>query len=160
MTRVFNTYHAFKAWVVAHAENFYFAFVMPIIGYFAPIKNILILALAIIAVDFITGILAARKRGEGIESKKLYKSFYKLCCVYILLMLIYAIDTEIPVISIHKIAAWIIIGFELWSILENMAQLTDHPLFSFLKRFMKGKIENVSGLKISDDESLSRENNK
>ena len=49
------------------------------------------------------------------------------------------------------------IGFEIWSILENMAQITDNPLFRFLKKFMGKKIKDVSGEDI--DESMSGKDN-
>lgn len=71
--------------------------------------------------------------------------------------LTYAFDKEIPLIEIHIIAAWLVIGFEIWSILENMAQITDNPLFRFLKKFMGKKIKDVSGEDI--DESMSGKDN-
>ena len=162
MTRIFNAYQSLRTWVVTHTEHIYAAVIAPIIGYFAPIGNILLLALVAVFIDLITGILAARKRGEGIESNKLYRTIKKYICILIFLGLTFAFDKEIPLIEIHVIAAWLVIGFELWSILENMGQLTDNQLFRFLKKVMKGKIEEVSGEKIdeTENESMSREDNK
>ena len=74
MTRIFNAYQSLRTWVVTHTEHIYAAVIAPLFGYFAPIKNIFLLALAAVFIDLITGVLAARKRGEGIESHKLYKT--------------------------------------------------------------------------------------
>lgn len=162
MTRIFNAFQSIKAWAVNHSNNFMAGVFAPILGYFSPIKNMFFVAFAVIAVDFITGVIAARVQGIGIKSAKLYKSLYKIGCIWAILGLTYAIDTEIPVFQIHTIIAWIIVGFELWSILENMGKITDHPIFRILRKFMKDKIEDVSGVDISEqeNESMSRKDNK
>ena len=157
MTRIFNAYQSLRTWVVTHTEHIYAAVIAPFFGYFAPIKNIFLLALVAVFIDLITGVLAARKRGEGIESHKLYKTIKKYICIMLFLGLTYAFDKEIPFLEIHIIAAWLVIGFEIWSILENMAQITDNPLFRFLKKFMGKKIKDVSGEDI--DESMSGKDN-
>ena len=65
----------------------------------------------------------------------------------------FAIDKEIPVIKLHIVFAWIIVGFEVWSILENMAKIIDHPIFRILKRFMEDKIKDNTGVDINQTEN-------
>ena len=141
-----------KEWLYAHSNNFISGAILSIFSYFSPVKGILIVAFAAILLDLITGIIAARIRGEGIKSKKLYKTGIKIGCVSAIILMTFAIDEEIPLIELHKIVAWLIVGFELWSILENMAQITDHPVFKFLQRFMKDKIEKASEIGLEKEE--------
>lgn len=141
-----------RAWVSAHSNNFMSGALMGILSYFSPVKGVLLVAFAAILLDLITGIIAARTRGEGIKSKKLYKTAVKIGCVSAIILMTYAIDKEIPLIELHKLVAWLIVGFELWSILENMAQITDHPVFRFLKRLMRDKIEKASEVELEEKE--------
>ena len=55
--------------------------------------------------------------------------------------LLFALDKEIDFIQLHKVVAWIVIGFEVWSILENSVKITDHKVFRILKRFMEDKFK-------------------
>ena len=145
---------AIRGWLIAHSENFVSGIIMAICSYFAPVQGVLYVALSAIVIDFITGIIAARTEGKGITSKKLYKSLYKAVFVSIVIFLFYSIDKEFQIIELHKIVAWVVVGFEMWSILENMARITDHPLFRVLKKFMKDKVEENTGINIEDDESI------
>lgn len=141
-----------RAWASAHSNNFMSGALMGILSYFSPVKGVLLVAFAAILLDLITGIIAARTRGEGIKSKKLYKTAVKIGCVSAIILMTYAIDKEISLIELHKLVAWLIVGFELWSILENMAQITDHPVFRFLKRLMRDKIEKASEVELEEKE--------
>lgn len=141
-----------RGWLYAHSTNFISGAILSIFSYFSPVRGVLIVAFAAILLDLITGIIAARIRGEGIKSKKLYKTGIKIGCVSAIILMTFAIDKEIPLIELHKIVAWLIVGFELWSILENMAQITDHPIFKFLQRFMKDKIEKASEIDLEKEE--------
>ena len=37
-------------------------------------------------------------------------------------------------------------GVEFWSFLENAAVISDHPLFRWLRKFMKTKVEESTGI--------------
>ena len=150
MDFLYNYTSQFRGWLVAHSNNFISGLIMAICSYFAPIGDIMAVILAAIALDFITGIIASRMNGNGITSRKAWRSLWKLLCVLAIIALVYAIDTEIPVISIHKIVAWVIVGFEVWSILENMAKITDHKVFRLLKKFMEDKVKENTGVDIKE----------
>lgn len=56
MTRIFNAYQSLRTWVVTHTEYIYAAVIAPFFGYFAPIKNIFLLALAVSILKLIVGV--------------------------------------------------------------------------------------------------------
>ncbi|MDD4781836.1 MAG: phage holin family protein, partial [Tissierellia bacterium] len=108
-------------------------------------------AVGAVLLDFATGIISALVQKKGIKSSKLWKTLFKLFFVTLFIMLLYSMDTEFHIIELHRIVAWLIVGFEAWSILENMAKITDHKIFRILKEFMEDKIEKQTGVKIGDD---------
>ena len=42
-------------------------------------------------------------------------------------------------------------GVEFWSFLENAAEISEHPIFRWLKKFMKHKVENELGEKFDEN---------
>lgn len=104
----------------------------------------------IILLDLFFGIIAARHRGEGIESRKLWRTVYKFLIANLVVALAYSIDVEIGLIDMHKTIAWFIIGFEFWSILENLAQISNLQIFVILKKIMTAKIKTVTDIDIND----------
>ena len=113
----------------------------------------MIVVFAALALDFITGVIASMKNGKGFKSRRAWRSVYKLAFILAIIALMFAIDKEIPVIKLHIVFAWIIVGFEVWSILENMAKIIDHPIFRILKRFMEDKIKDNTGVDINQTEN-------
>lgn len=124
---------------------------MSITAYFAPCKGVIYVAVGAVLLDFVTGIISSLVQKKGIKSSKLWKTLFKLFFVALFIMLLYSMDTEFHIIELHRIVAWMIVGFEAWSILENMAKITDHKIFRILKKFMEDKIEKQTGVKIGDD---------
>ena len=51
-------------------------------------------------------------------------------------------------------------GVEMWSVLENAAVISEHPVFKWLRKFMKFKVEDKLGMKFEDaqDETTKGEN--
>ena len=107
---------------------------------------------AAIILDLFTGMLAARKRGEGLKSIKMWRTIYKLFYSIIIVMLLFGMDNEMGMgfIQLHKIVAWLITGFEIWSILENAATISDLKIFFILKKFMSDKIKEQTGVSINE----------
>lgn len=139
-------------WLLSHMCNFISAIFFACIGYFSPIKGIIHVMIFAIVVDLASGILAARKRGEGIKSHKLWRTIYKLVFALAVVMLTFALDKEIGFITTHTSVAWLIIGFEIWSILENAGQLTNHPIFQILRKFMEDKVKTSTGINLKEME--------
>jgi len=142
-------------WLLQHLYNFLSGIIVAFLGYFAPIKGVIHVMVIAIILDLIFGIIAARRRKEGIKSAKLWRTAYKLFIAVIIVALLYAMDIEIGVeiIKLHRIVAWLITGFEIWSILESGGQITNHKLFRILKKYMEDKVESVTGVELKTDPS-------
>jgi phage-related holin len=138
-------------WLLAHFYHFISGVFLSIIGYFAPMKDVLHVVLIAIIIDLFFGLIAARAKGEGIKSFKLWRTVYKMLFAVILISLVYSIDKEMGMFELHKIIAWGIAGFEVWSILESMGAITDHKLFGLLKHIMTDKVKDVTGVNLEEE---------
>lgn len=116
-------------------------------GYFSPIKGMAIVMLTAILIDLILGVWASRSEGEAIKSKKLWRTGYKILFALVIIHLLHSVDTEMGIAGINtcKIGALIITGWEIWSIFESAAVISDHPVFRLLKVFMEKKIKDKAG---------------
>lgn len=101
---------------------------------FAPIKELILVTIVLIIVDLVTGILAAKKRGEKISSAAIRRTLGKFS-IYItsicvgFLMERYMLEGFIPV---SKIAAGLISVVEGKSIFENLDTINGSPVFKAL----------------------------
>lgn len=137
-------------WALAHVYNLSCGFLAAFIGYFVPVVHIVTVMVIAIVIDLVIGVIAALKNGIGICSRKLWRTVYKLLFAIIVVTLMYAIDKEMGVIELHKFIAWLITGFEVWSILENAAKICNHPIFRILQKFMNGKVKAVTGIDLKE----------
>lgn len=110
-------------------------------------------------VDFITGVVksavVARRRGEkfAFESVKAWRTIYK--CVFVLTGIILAelMDFTIAETARLRFANYFTAfccGVEFWSFLENAAVISDHPVFRWLRKFMRSKVEGELGVDFED----------
>lgn len=103
----------------------------------APIKMVLITVGVLIMADLITGIWAAKKRGEKISSAAMRRTIskmlvYQLSVICGFMLEVYILDSIIPV---SKIVAGVIGMVEFTSILENSNSIVGQDIFStVLKR--------------------------
>lgn len=101
---------------------------------FDPIKGTIIAANVVIIVDLITGVIAAKKRGEAIRSSALRRSLSKFL-IYNTAILIgfivekFLINDSFP---ITQIVAGIVGTTESLSIYENLNSISDNKIFSVL----------------------------
>ena len=112
-------------------------------AYFAPIKPILVITAVALFADFISGLWVAYKRGDGWTSRKAWRTVSKILCAYSIIMLCYGYEQafQIELFSPARTIAGVICAFEMWSILENFAKVTKHPMFLFIKKMMEDRIE-------------------
>lgn len=107
-----------------------------------------------IAVDFLTGVAASRAvaRREGrpwwFESAEAWRTVQKLALVATGIVMAWAVDRHVlDFMDLH--AARLFTGFacgvEFWSFLENAAQLSDAPLFRWLKRYVRRRMRKEAG---------------
>lgn len=104
---------------------------LSLLAVFAPIKAILIVTGFLILADLISGILAARKRKEVINSAGLRRSVTK-CLVYNLAIISgFLVETYMleSVFPISKLIAGLISVVELKSILENLNTINGTDIF-------------------------------
>ena len=112
---------------------------------FAPIKALFLVTGILILSDLVTGILAARKRGQKISSAAMRRTITKVfvyqCAIGIgFLIETYMLDGFVPV---SKIAAGLISLVEGKSIFENLDVINGHPIFKTLVE----KLGSVNDLK-------------
>jgi hypothetical protein len=105
--------------------------------YFAPAYPIMIGIGFLVTMDFVTGILSAKKRGEEITSKKMrptiMKGFGYMASILIAFVMqnVFLKDMEIM-----KIVSGLIAMIELKSLDENLTSITGKSIF---KQFLKDK---------------------
>lgn len=139
-----------RNWLAEHSHNLFSGAIMSVTAYFAPCEGVIYVAVGAVLLDFTTGIIASLVEKKGIKSSKLWKTLFKLFFVTMFIMLLYSMDREFQIIELHRVVAWLIVGFEAWSILENMARITDHRIFRILKKYMEDKIEKQTGINIGN----------
>lgn len=139
-------------WIIQHFWNFVTGAIVAFLGYFSPISSIEHVIIVAIIIDLLTGLWASRIKGIGWQSLKGWRTIYKMFFAIVIVMLAYAMDKEIgsDMFQIHRVIAFIITGFELWSILENAAKISNHKIFVILKTFMEDKIKKETGININE----------
>lgn len=101
------------------------ALALSALAIFAPVKPLMLAALFLVVVDTITGLLAARKKGEAVTSAKLRRSVSKALVYSAGLMAghvtgIYLIDQD----WVAKLVAGAIGVTEMLSIAENLSHFS------------------------------------
>ena len=110
------------------------ATVISTLAIFAPAKALILVTGILIFSDLLTGILAAKKRGEKIKSAALRRTITK-CFVYEFAILLgFLVETYMlqGFIPVSKIAAGLISVVETKSIFENLDTINGHPIFQTL----------------------------
>jgi phage-related holin len=120
----------------------------------APVRPLVACAMVFVAIDFVTGVVAsrkrARKRGEpwGFESEKAWNTVAKLFFAMAGIVLAWMIDTWIlPHMNLRmaNLFTGFVCGVEFWSYLENAAEISDHPAFDIIKKLMKNRYDKKLG---------------
>lgn len=104
---------------------------IPLLAVFAPIVPVLITAIVMILIDLISGVIAAYKRGEVIESSALRRTITKIfvynsAIISAFLVEKFMINESLPIV---KLVAGIIGVTELTSVLENLNSIYGMNLF-------------------------------
>lgn len=106
-------------------------------------------------VDFLTGtlksaILAKRARKRfAFESVKAWRTIYKYVFILAGIALAEVLDYTIVEDSRLRLANYFTAfccGVEFWSFLENAAVISNHPIFRWLRKYMKFKVEEQMGI--------------
>ena len=111
------------------------------------------------AVDFVTGVIKSyvvakrTKQRFAFESVKAWRTIYKYVFILIGIVLAEMLDQAIANETRLRFANYFTAfccGVEFWSFLENAAVISGHPLFRWLRKFMKFKLEDEMGMTFED----------
>jgi phage-related holin len=130
--------------------RYFSAFVASLCGLLCPIAPLITTATLFIVVDFITGVVASRAeaRREGrewwFESRKAWRTVIKAGFVAIAIVMMWVLDyhvLEFMHLNMAKLFTGFVCGVELWSFLENAATISRAPLFEWMSRWVKSRVE-------------------
>jgi uncharacterized membrane protein len=109
-----------------------------IFSFFFPIKHFLIFTIFVVFSDTLTGIKAAKKEGQKISSKGLYRTTEKIV-IYFTSILIFegAKNTFSIPFPITYMVAMMISATELFSVAENVKRITGVELGTLITKFFK-----------------------
>lgn len=122
--------------------------------YTEELRPLFIAVLVFEAVDFVTGVMKsfvkARREGRdfAFESVKCWRTIYKVVFILVGVSLMEYLDRILAVDGRLRFANYFTAfccGVEFWSFLENAAEISEHQIFRYLKRFMKAKVEDEMG---------------
>ncbi len=118
----------------------------------SPVVPLVIVTLLFIGVDFVTGVAADRRtaRAEGrewyFESCKAWRTMVKAALAVTAIVMGWLVEScilEFMNLNIARLLAGFTCGVEFWSFLENAACLSDAPLFRYLRRYARRRINGV-----------------
>jgi len=95
--------------------------IMMLAAIFAPIQAVLITTMVLIGIDFVTGIVAAKKRGEVITSSGFRRTISKLVVYELALVVGFLAERYMmPMLPVCKMVSSLIALTEIKSIYENL----------------------------------------
>jgi uncharacterized membrane protein len=107
-------------------------------SFFQPINYFLIFTIFVVFADTVTGIMAARKRGEPITSKGLYRTSQKVVTYFCGIMIFHGAGITFGLPSqITYSVSFIIAATELFSISENIKSITGTNIGTIILRFFR-----------------------
>lgn len=116
---------------------------------FSPIGPLVTCAVVFIGIDFLSGVAASRTVAlrEGkvwyFESREAWRTVLKLALTITAIAMAWLIDScilDFMHLNLARLFTGFTCGVELWSFLENAAQLSDAPLFRWLRRYVHRRI--------------------
>jgi hypothetical protein len=141
------------------AKNPIYLALTVVIAYFSPIAGIIGALLLLLASDFVTGIWAAKKRGEKITSYTMRtKTVQKLLCYLLAIILSFVVQKEIFVYEWAKLVwltSTLLALAELKSILENMGYITGNKVFNNIFNAINSLFKKNENTAIDNSKSTS-----
>ena len=106
-----------------------------IFSFFIPIKGFLIFTVFVVFADMATGIIAAKKEGQKINSRGLYRTIEKIVVYFCAILIFEGARNTFSLPNITYMAAFLIATVELYSISENTKRITGVNLGVLITRF-------------------------
>lgn len=126
-----------------------------LVSFFAPVAPLITCTILFIGVDFVTGVLADRamtlRAGQPwyFESHKAWHTVVKLTLTLTAIVMAWLLDRYV-LYFLHLNAARLFAGFtcgvEFWSFLENASQISDAPVFRWMRRYVRRRIVQQTGI--------------
>ena len=119
------------------------------ISLFAPIAPLVGCAVTFVAIDFVTGVAASRARARRndqkwyFESHEAWRTVLKLGFIVIAIAMSWLVEScvlDFMSLNLAKIFTGFTCVVEFWSFLENASQLSESPMFVWLKRYVRRRI--------------------
>lgn len=124
-----------------------------LLSFLAPIETFVVWMMIFVMIDLVSGIWAAKRRHEKLESKKLGATLNKMVWYFTAIVMAQALDVKIlHYIDIHlaSLTTAIICGFNLYSVFENAYTITNNKVFWALTQFTTKKIKDVTDCDIRE----------
>lgn len=120
------------AWVAPRAD----LLLISSLAVIAPVKGIMVAVGALIFFDLVTGVMAARKRGERITSAALRRTISKLVVYQMSVLSGFILETYLisDIVPIAKLVAGVIGMVECLSVAENMKTVTGVDITQIFKK--------------------------
>lgn len=130
-------------------KNYLISFGISVLAVFAPIGPMISTAIVLILVDLITGLIAAKKRGEEIKSSGIGRTFSKLIVTFIGLCLSFLVEKYMinSTIPLSSLAAGVVGLKELKSVLENLDSINGSSIYKSLVE----KLGSINDVKKKND---------
>lgn len=121
---------------------------------FAPIGPLVASVVVFIGIDFLSGVAASRAaalRAERVwyfESCEAWRTVLKLALTITAIGMAWLLDCcvlDFMHLNLARLFTGFTCGVELWSFLENAAQLSDAPVFRWLRRYVRRRIRKEVG---------------
>ena len=114
------------------------------LAFFAPIQIAMIAAGALIGIDTLFGVIAAKKEGKKIESRKLSRVLIKMLAYQLLIISAHITQVYlVPAIPLVNITLTYIGISEFMSIGENFTIITGKNFIKFIKDYLTTKLNKV-----------------
>lgn len=97
---------------------------------------------ALVVIDFIFGIIAAKKQGEKIESKKMSRTLVKMLIYQLLIITAHICEKYlVDFIPFVQITLGFLAVVEFYSIGESFSKITGMNFISYIKNIVMGKLK-------------------
>lgn len=124
--------------------------------FFNTLTPLFIAVIAFEVVDFVTGcwksFVVAKRQGKRptFESVKAWRTIYKVVFIFVGIVMAEVLDALISEerLRLANFFTAFCCGIEFWSFLENASEISEHPVFQWVRRFMTTKIEEKTGERI------------
>lgn len=124
------------------AAKYCLLIIAAIATFLSPIIPTLCFVGAISMIDFITGILGAKSKGQEIQSSKMIRKFYAVCAYFLGILIAHILERYFgDVVPMTKAVVAIIAVTEIQSVRENITAISGVDVLKPLERILIKKSE-------------------